>query len=77
MIEWFDNDENKPSNEECINAEEEYSRFLGICASCYFSNDDKINVCNHPARRNFPTKPRKKKCKYYREWTPDLEIGGT
>jgi hypothetical protein len=52
----------KCMEEDYYASEDEYYKRLGLCAGCGWFDDSK---CDHPKRRKFPFRPRKRSCKYY------------
>ncbi len=51
---------------------DEESRHWGICFNCKYVNINRQHACIHPKRKQYPTKPRKRRCVYYQE---DQRIG--
>lgn len=40
----------------------------GICGRCKYYTSSVMKCCDHPKRRDFPTKPRKRKCILFKQW---------
>lgn len=61
----------KCQEEDILQSEADYWNSFGICLGCHWCDpESSYHMCQHPNRKEYPTKPRKRKCKYFERPKP-------